>query len=345
MDEGVPPNETAYYYPEPYWLYNEADWVKSLLLFFDDVAILLPKYMRGRESMADPSVAEPLLERGLLKVIEPEWFVDDDATKKLTDVLTNLIESGAFDDLEGNRDFAEISMSRMGYYGDPYLAEKIFKALSERGLARRSRDGVSIPVHRLVRTTYLIILAQLARGVGSKHDLDLHPISNLPRVERAFTSVFNLAPIPSKGEVISFDLEVVSVDLANIPLDEVIQFRDENRDLHRRYMQNLRKFVSDLGLLEPVERQRALRDRKAELQEEAQALRTLSRKAWKNPAKVAGLSLGLAGAGLTLANAPIDVSAIVIALMASMAALLNMAPDAQESTAYTYLFRAADQLT
>lgn len=345
MDEGVLPSETAYYYPEPYWLYDEGDWIKSLLLFFDDVAILLPKYMRGRERMADPSVAEPLLERGLLKVLEPEWFVDEDATKKLTDVLTNLIDSEAFDGLEGSRDFAEISMSRMGYYGDPYLAEKVFEALSERGLAKRSQDGVSIPVNRLVRTTYLIILAQLARGIGSKHDLDLHPISNLPRVEQAFTSVFNLAPMPSKGQVVSFDLQVVSVDLAEIPLDEVLQFRDENRDAHRRYMQNLRRFVSDLGSLEPVERQRALRDRRAELQEEAQALRTLSTRAWKSPAKVAGLSLGLAGAGLTLANAPIGASATVIALIAAMGALLNMAPDSQEASAYTYLFKAAEQLS
>ena len=41
-------NETAYYYPAPYWVFEESDWVKSLLLFFDDIAILLPNYMHGR---------------------------------------------------------------------------------------------------------------------------------------------------------------------------------------------------------------------------------------------------------------------------------------------------------
>src|SRR5213596_1687894 len=40
--------ETAYYYPEPYWPASEGGWIKSLLLFFDEVAILLPSYMRGR---------------------------------------------------------------------------------------------------------------------------------------------------------------------------------------------------------------------------------------------------------------------------------------------------------
>jgi hypothetical protein len=53
------PNETAYYYPEPYWPARHSDWAKSLLLFFDDIAILLPRYMRGREDAADPTLAQP----------------------------------------------------------------------------------------------------------------------------------------------------------------------------------------------------------------------------------------------------------------------------------------------
>ena len=34
--------DTAYYYPAPYWGLEDSGWIKSLLLFFDDVAILLP---------------------------------------------------------------------------------------------------------------------------------------------------------------------------------------------------------------------------------------------------------------------------------------------------------------
>ena len=40
--------DIAYYYPAPYWSWNESSWVKSLLLFFDEVAILLPHYMYGQ---------------------------------------------------------------------------------------------------------------------------------------------------------------------------------------------------------------------------------------------------------------------------------------------------------
>ena len=77
MDQPPAPSEIAYYYPEPYWLAGEGGWVKSLLLFFDEIAILLPEYMRGRHVIADPTLAGPIEDLGLLRVIEPETFVDE----------------------------------------------------------------------------------------------------------------------------------------------------------------------------------------------------------------------------------------------------------------------------
>ena len=35
--------DIAYYYPALHWGWHESSWVKSLLLFFDKVAILLPR--------------------------------------------------------------------------------------------------------------------------------------------------------------------------------------------------------------------------------------------------------------------------------------------------------------
>lgn len=56
--------------PEPYWLADEGGWVKSLLLFFDEIAILLPEYMRGRHVIAEPTLAGPIEDLGLLRVID-----------------------------------------------------------------------------------------------------------------------------------------------------------------------------------------------------------------------------------------------------------------------------------
>ena len=59
--------DTAYFYPAPYWGSRDSDSIKSLLLFFYDVAILLPGYMYGRHTDADPTLTEPLEDPGLLR--------------------------------------------------------------------------------------------------------------------------------------------------------------------------------------------------------------------------------------------------------------------------------------
>lgn len=335
-------NETAYYYPEPYWLATHSSWVKSLLLFFDDVAILLPRYMRGREEAADPALAQPLAERGLLRLLEPEWFVDEAAAKKLTDLLAALIESGAFDGLDEASGFAELSMSRMGYGASPELAEAVFRALEAKGLARGTEDGVSIPMHYVVRSVFLAVLAQLARETGERHELDLHPVTNSERAASALGAFLDLTPMPSRGQIVSMDMQVVSVDLESVPLDDVLQFRDEHREEHRRYMQHLRQFSTGLTGMEPVDVQRQLVARRAELQEEAHALSRLSARAWSKPLNVASFALGLVGAGFTVASAAHGSNPMPEALVTALTGLLPMFGKSEQTSAYTYLFRARE---
>jgi hypothetical protein len=40
--------EIAYYYPNPIW--DQGDWVKNLILFFDGVALLVPDYLMYRKN-------------------------------------------------------------------------------------------------------------------------------------------------------------------------------------------------------------------------------------------------------------------------------------------------------
>ena len=56
--------DTAYYYPSPHWILRDSGWIKSLLLFFDDIAILLPNYMYGRHIVsAHPTL--PVVRAGI----------------------------------------------------------------------------------------------------------------------------------------------------------------------------------------------------------------------------------------------------------------------------------------
>ena len=136
--------ELAYYYPEPYWGIREIDPIKNLLLFFDGIAILLPRYAQGRETVADPVLAGPLRERGLLRILEPETFVDQQVTEPLITAVTELVTGGAFDGLERPQyGYQELSRSRMGWDADVELSEMITEELISRDLARPTEDGVS----------------------------------------------------------------------------------------------------------------------------------------------------------------------------------------------------------
>ena len=332
------PDEIAYYYPEPYWLINEGGWIKSLLLFFDEVAILLPNYMYGRHVSADPTLAGPLEDKGLLRILQPEWFLDERTTDQLTEIVTALIEGGAFDDLQAGSALAELSISRFSS-APTDVARQVLDKLKSRGLAIDTEDGVSIPMHRVVRAVYLVALAQLARETGERHGLDLHPVTNAPATIESFRGFLELPSTPSRGNVIAFDLEEVSVDLNQVPLDEVLQFRNENRDPHRQYMKNLRRFALELSLADPADRPRLLLDRRAEIREQAHDLHQRALSAWKQPKDVVGFGFGLMGAAWSIAtHNPVP------AALAALGAIMKMLPAGASGSAYSYLFSAKQSL-
>lgn len=333
-----PPPEIAYYYPEPYWLADEGSWIKSLLLFFDEIAVLLPQYMDGRQFLADPTLAEPMADRGLLRVLHPESFLDEQTVVELGSLMEALIAGDAFIDFAEGERFAELSMSRMGLGTLEAVAQRLRGELERRGLTRPSADGVSIPLHPMVRSAYLMLLAQLARGTGSRHGLDLHPVTS-GRGVLTFERFMHLDALPTRGQIVSFDLEVVSVDLEAVPLDDVLQFRAENAGAHRRYMQHLREFALNISLLEEPDRARALADRVADLKDEAADLRARSRAAWANPKRLLGFGLGLGGAAWAGVHGD-----PITAGLAALGAGLGMLPEEATGSAYSYLFKAAEQL-
>ncbi len=86
-------------------------------------------------------------------------------------------------------------------------------------------------MHRIVRKTFLVVLAQLARRAGLRHGLDLQPISNDPAMPKASQDFLQLKPMPSHGQVVAFDVNEVSIDLEAVSLDEVLRYRSEHGDI------------------------------------------------------------------------------------------------------------------
>lgn len=328
--------EVAYYYPAPYWSYGEVDQVKTLLLFFDEIAILRPKYMQGIERRSDPVLAGPLLDLGLLQVLEPETFVDQQMTEDLATAMVALLTEGAFDRLDPAGHFQELSQSRIGWAADVSLAAMLSEELVARGLARSSEDGVSIPMHPVVRTTVLVLLAQLARGAGRRQGLDLHPATSQTQPAESLVQTLSRAEMPSAGHLVALDLEAVTLDLSRVPLDELLDFRTTHAAEYRSYARELRSVLLQLGPLGEDARRTLLADRREELAERAFGLRQTSRRAWRpGIVGVASVSIGLAGAAWEVMGNHDPVSA-ALALTAGLTGLIP----SRQVDAYSYIISA-----
>ena len=330
------PPDVAYYYPAPYWSLRETDWVKSLLLFFDKVSILLPTYMYGRHEAADPSLAGPMEERGLLQVLEPETWVDRKVASQLNGIMTSLLAEGVFDELPDAEYFAELSRSRIGYGADVELADSLVEELKARNLARPSENGVSIPLHPQVRTTILVFLSQLLRTAGAERDLCLHPVTSHRQAIADLAATLSRKGMPSHGRFVQLDLEAVSLDLSTVPLDEVLQFRDEHRDLHRAYMRDLRGFLDELGSIAlPGDREEALRERGQEIRDAAADIQRTAAREFRHD--LGSWSLAISGAvwGGPVVGAVLGVASLVWD---------QLGKEKEKSpTAYSYLFAAENQ--
>lgn len=324
--------EVAFYYPNPFW--SNGDWIKNLILFFDGVGLLVPDYMKDRVEGSDPAIVTGLREHGLLHVFEPEKLVDKSASTRLAEAMVDIIASGALDALakDGSR-FAELSYSRLGGYGDEGLAAMIRDELIQRGLARKSEDGKSIPMHPMIRSLVLVLLSQILREPGRALGFDLAPATDRPALVEALRELLSLPQSPSTGRVVAFDMTTVGVDVGPIPMDEVLAFRKEHLEQHRKYIRSVRLFVHQLSTMPPDGQALAFEQRQEELDDLASALRKLSRKAWKQPAS---FGLSMVGAGWTLATGnPIG------AALAGAGALLRLGGSGKvETGAYSYLFNA-----
>ena len=166
---------------------------------------------------------------------------------------------------------------------------------------------------------------------------ELSPITDRPRLVESLIEMLNLPNAPSQGNVVAFDLATVSVDLAAVPIDEILSFRNGNKDAYQRYRRSVRSFAYDLSQMPKEERARRFDERQAELDDLAADLRSKARRAWKKPASFA---LMLAGAVWKYHGG--DVLGAI--LTAAGAALKLEKSKSKEVGAYSYLFRAHENI-
>jgi hypothetical protein len=274
--------EVAFYYPNPYW--RNVDWVKNIILFFDGIGMLIPNYMEESAQFDDEAVIAGLKQHNLFHVFQPETFFDREAGVRLEQMMMAIVDAGTLDDLPRDEQFqrASISMSRMGFHVAEESARRIHEALKKRNLAKDSEDGKSIPMHETVRYLILMMLSQILRANGKAAGFDLLPATDAPQLVGSLLTLLKKPTMPSVDHVIELDMEAVGVDLGSVPIEEILNYRNENRGSYRRYARQLRLTLHDLSLMPPDVQELKLEERQEELNGLASDLRKTARKAWKN---------------------------------------------------------------
>lgn len=168
-------------------------------------------------------------------------------------------------------------------------------------------------------------------------DLDLHPVTGQRGAVDGLATVMNLPNMPSAGHVVALDLETIGLDLASVPLDEVLAFRESNGDAYREYARDLRRTVTELSPLDLADRERLLADRREELADRAHELRRTAMHAWRQP--LASVGLGATGAAWAAGQGDIVAAALSLA-----AGVIGASVSRADAGAYTYLFRVRDRL-
>ena len=327
------PREFAFYYPGAIW--RNPTWLKSLVLYFDGVAILVPSFLHHRVEAADPALVAGLQEHGLLTFLEPESVIDRAAAESLAEQLADLLAAGAFDNLVqvAGPMAARLSLSRLGASADPALADMLVEELQARGLAGRTTDGRSVSLHWVVRLVVLVLLAQILRSRGQALGLTLCPATDRPNVHRALAEFLDLPSLSTTGHVVTLDFDAAGVDLSAVPFDEILRFREEHGADFRAYARDVRALAFRLSLTPPEDRQAVLDERYDAIQEALQLLHRHARTTWRSPAS---LLLGMTGAAWTLRTG--DPTAAIVG--AAGAVLTGLPTPPATADAYSYLLDA-----
>ncbi|MFF7592238.1 hypothetical protein ACFZCK_32670 [Kitasatospora purpeofusca] len=326
--EGAP-LELAHYYPG--WIWDDASVgrMKSLLLYFDGFALLLPEHHFDTTVAREARLAGPLHAAGLLHNLEPDTWLDAENARRIRESADRSLPPSLVLPEDDPEMRAEIlyELGVPAYLADPHCGPEdrraaLVDAMLETGAVIRRRPDLGPDMIEMPPQAHSAVLAALGLA-AQQHITDhrLHLVGDLP--DSGGTTTYALHR----------DLANVGVDLSPVPLDEILDYRREHGIHYRAYARELRAFVHELeGVGAPADRERLLRDRSESLADQAATLRQ-ARRAWGRP--LVSLALGGAGAVWTLRQSDLIGTLLAFSQVAS-----GFAAPAKRNTAFTYLLEA-----
>ncbi len=317
--------------------------MKGMLLFFDDIAVFSTPAHPSRPPPVGLHLSAPLVERGLLQFVAPR-----DVTRSHTEVIVRAtlhraamenadhslaaVSAGDWDievpRLQGRSSGAGL-MKRTESSASRYPGSlELLKLFAQEGLLfpDESTDEAWILIPGIASVANSI-LAQAVRTTASEQGRLIEPVATRRDEARVFTAILEDA-VEKVGaaDVVMSDLSAVTLNLSQVGLDDILDFRARHRSEFRTYVLALQ------ALLASAPTSGDLADRRAALVDEAHRLRELQLRRW--PKLGAGVSLGIIGAAWTLASG--DLLGALIGAAGSQ--LLPVGPT--RVSAYTYILGA-----
>ncbi|WP_058041268.1 hypothetical protein [Streptomyces roseifaciens] len=335
--------ELMYYASDWTWPVEIEGQIKSMLLFFDGVALSLPTDLLEGALQRSP-LAQPLHEQGLLVNLAPEQHIRPETSEELTRSLLTLVEGT---DWERVAPYWVAYEMRSSFHSSPQ-----FTAASGAFLDAMHRRGLAIPIgpphpshvelaHPVIRQLVLLAYCRaLHHDLQQATDFSLQPVAHATSPEALSNDYFSRPShedyvwtrAQHTGMIVDADLNEICPDLSDVPLDEVLDFRREHGKQFRSYAEGVRALVSTWQGLTDDQVTAELRERRARLKSEARDLLSVSQQAFlRNTGTV---TLGLSGAVWTALHGG-DLIGALLAATAAGAAITRPAPSV---TAYSYLF-------
>lgn len=339
---------TALFYDAPLSTPQDLGLLKSMLLYFDDIAVFSTPGYRSVPPTIDPYLAAPLAERGLLQFVDPRIVMPSQSEfvigATLQRVATQHAEHWLAAAVAGDWDLdvprlqgrlsgpLAIGTGQVSASGEAGTLD-LFKFLAQDGWLlpeESTEEWLLIPGSTSVANS---ILAQAVRTIAGQQGQVIEPVATRRDEARVFTAILDGAVEGvSASDVVMSGLSAVALDLSRVGLDDILDFRS-------RHGSELRSHVLALyALLALAPTSPDVGDRKAALADEANRLRELQRRRWPNVG--ATVSLGIVGAAWTLGSG--DLLGALIGGPTAGAHVLADRPI--PVSAYTYVVRPDTEL-
>jgi hypothetical protein len=311
-----------------------------MLLFFDGVAVLVDSQARDLLVAGQEETVLPLVDSGHLHVLDPDVLIDEQTSTALIDFILQIATSEEKESIYSGKSLSDRGLLFPSLFGPRALntqeraaAIMVWQEMQRRGFASDFHPGDEILVDADKWQLILAFLAHALRPAGIRAGLDLQPATDDPKIVYSLVRTLDLPGFPASGHVVTFDLEQVALDLSDVPIYDVLDFREHHGDRYRAYVASLRRFAMEIGALPVAERQAGFISRRDELADEADRLKRIARTWWRRP--IASVGVGVAGAIWSATRG--DWPASVISLLGGIA---GAGGKPEMASAYSYLFKA-----